>query len=303
MIYFAFSLAAVSVICIYLLFRLFSLKKNLRNISENLKNTRQAGYNRMLTVNLHDRELEELSSEINNNLRFQKKLKIHYDDTEKNLKKSVSDIAHDFRTPLTVIKGNLQLIQSDTGMSDKSRELLGICLNKTDALKIIADDFFEISLLESDDSPCETEKTDATEAFLRFLADHEGFITSHVLTPEIDFPEKSIFINADRQMLSRMMGNLLNNIAKYASDSFRASISENEGKCIISFSNKTSDSFAVDTDKIFERTYRGDKARKGGGAGIGLYIVKLLAQKQNAEVRAFHEHNILTVELIFDEIF
>ena len=69
--------------------------------------------------------------------------------------------------------------------------------------------------------------------------------------------------------------------------------------CVISFENAVEPNIQPDTEHLFDRTYRGDKARSGSGAGLGLYIVKLLAQKQEAAVKASLENDRLRVELSF----
>lgn len=293
--------AAAAVLCIILLKYIFSLKREMRNIKNELRLTRDKGYDRQLTVNLFDKDLTEMAAEMNKNLDFQKQMKLRSEQTERQLKQSVSDIAHDLRTPLTVIKGNLQLIAADGALSEKNSSYVRICSNKTDELRAIADDFFELSVLESEDTAAVMQRLDATEALLGFLADNEGVITSHSLEPQVTFPEKSIFINADPQMLSRMMNNLLNNVIKYADGIFFAGISSENGRCIITFANEIDPTRNIDTDRLFDRTYRGDKARQGGGAGLGLYIVKLLADKQGAEVKAVRENRLLSLQIIFDE--
>ncbi|MGN1136393.1 MAG: sensor histidine kinase [Oscillospiraceae bacterium] len=293
--------AAAAVLCLMLLKYIFSLKREMRSIKNELRLTRDKGYDRQLTVNLFDKDLTEMAAEMNKNLDFQKNLKLRSEHTERRLKQSVSDIAHDLRTPLTVIKGNLQLVASDEALSEKSSSYVRICRNKTDELRTIADDFFELSVLESEDTSAAMQRVDATEALLGFLADNEGVITSHSLEPQITFPEKSIFINADPQMLSRMMNNLLNNVIKYADGMFFAGIASENGRCIITFANEIDPTRAFDTDRLFDRTYRGDKARQGGGAGLGLYIVKLLADKQGAKVKAVRENRLLSLQIIFDE--
>lgn len=293
--------AAAAVLCVILLKYIFSLKREMRNIKNELRLTRDKSYDRQLTVDLFDKDLSDMAAEMNKNLDFQKQLKLRSEQTERRLKQSVSDIAHDLRTPLTVIKGNLQLIAADDALSEKSSGYVRICRNKTDELRAIADDFFELSVLESEDTAAAVRRVDATEALLGFLADNKGVITSHSLEPQVTFPEKSIFINADPHMLSRMMNNLLNNVIKYADGIFFAGISSENGSCIITFANEIDPARNFDTDRLFDRTYRGDKARQGGGAGLGLYIVKLLADKQGAQVKAVRENRLLSLQIIFDE--
>lgn len=278
--------------------RISVIRREMRNIKKELILTRDKNYNRQLTVTLIDKSLSEMTTEINRNLDYQKALKLKTEKAELSLRQSVSDIAHDLRTPLTAIKGNIQLLEREEQLSPRSRDYLRICAEKSDAMKAMADDFFELSVLESDNSAAQLEKTDITALLMQFIADNEGVIRTHNLTPEIIFPEKSIFVMADRMMLTRMLGNLLNNVIKYANNSFTISIEE-KNDCVLTFSNTVPADRVFDTDMLFERTYRGDKARQGGGAGLGLYIVKLLAEKQNARVSAEKTGNILSMRIVF----
>lgn len=66
---------------------------------------------------------------------------------------------------------------------------------------------------------------------------------------------------------------------------------------VLFFSNAVKKGTEIDAEKLFERTYRADKARSGNGAGLGLYIVKLLAQKQNGRVTAECKDNELFVSV------
>lgn len=291
---------ALFLLCLYLIVYLVSMKTQIRNIKKELKRTRDKTYNRQLTISLFDNDLSLMTAEMNRNLDYQKHLKMESERAELQIKQSVSDIAHDLRTPLTVIKGNLQMIEKEEKLSEKGMNYLRICNEKSDAMKIMADEFFELSVLESDHSSAELCRVNATNVLMQFLADNEAVIRSSGLTPNVVFPEKSVFVLADEQMLVRMMSNLLNNVIKYAKDTFAIKLEFlEENKCGITFSNAVSSGQYFDTEHLFERTYRGDKARHGSGAGLGLYIVKLLAEKQGAEVNAARKDNVLHLNMVF----
>ena len=282
-------------LCCYI----FRLKSQIKEIKRELRETRDLSYNKQIRVSLFDKDLSDMTAELNNNLDYQKKLKLRSEEAEKTLKQSVSDIAHDLRTPLTVIKGNLQMLRKQEKLSEKGVSCLDICMEKSDSMKEMADNFFELSVLESDNTPVRTERISAVNLIMQFLADNEAVISGHNLTPEIIFPEKSIFIMCDEVLLTRMLSNLLNNIIKYASESFTLKLSDSGEECVISFSNAVGDESSVDPERLFERIYRGDKARRGSGAGLGLYIVKLLAEKHNAKVKAELTDKKLVISLIF----
>ncbi len=281
---------------IFLAVQLLSLKSEMRKLKTELELTRNKSYNRQLTVSLIDKDFSALATEMNKNLDYQKRLKLESERAERNLKQSVSDIAHDLRTPLTVIKGNLQMLEQEEKLSERGMEYLRICSEKSESMKQMADEFFELSVLESDSSEVTLSKVNITNLLMQFIADNEAVIRSCHLDPNVIFPEKTVFARADEQLMMRMFSNLLNNIVKYAESEFTIALETDGSKCRITFSNPVN-SEHIDVEHLFDRTYRADKSRHGTSAGLGLYIVKLLAEKQDAEVSAELKDNVLKISI------
>lgn len=290
-------------IAIVLFVYILLMKHQLQEITRELQLTRDKSYNRQLTISLMNRDLTRLAAEINHNLDYQKQLKLRSEQAELELKQSVSDIAHDLRTPLTVIKGNLQMLDQNGFVLETGRNHLKICREKTDVLRTMVDDFFELSVLESDGTVAQRQAVNMTSILTRFIVDQEAVIREHGLHPDIVIPERTVIVLADEQMLHRMLGNLLNNVIKYAKNSFRLSMevqkTDQREICHITFANRIEPDSGIDVEHLFDRTYRGNQARQGSGAGLGLYIVKLLAQKQGAEVMAVKEGNELQLHMCF----
>ena len=285
--------------CIYIFF----LKKQMKQMKEELRKTRNASYNRQLQITLMDSDLENLAAEINRNLSYQKQLKLLEEQKERKLRQSVSDIAHDLRTPLTVIKGNLQRMEQNDRLTKQEQNYLNICLDQTEVLKNMVDDFFELSVLESDSTPVELKEVDLTNLLVQFIVEHEMLIRHHHLEPQISLPEKSIKVLAQEQMLLRIFSNLLNNVIKYARNSFQIKMEQvvqgNIAYCQITFENEMSREEHLDVESLFERTDRGNQAKAERGAGLGLYIIKLLAEKRNAQVFAAKEKDQFQIGIRF----
>jgi len=287
----------LTIFCLGLVFWMLRMKKQLRSIKEELEATRDKSYNRQLQVDLFDRDLTDMTAELNRNLDYQKQLKVETEKAEKAIRQSVSDIAHDLRTPLTVVKGNLQMLRMEESLSEKGKQYVEVCAQKADEIREMADDFFQLSLLESDLEAVELKRMDLTEALLQFLTAREALIRTNHMEPEVIFPQKSIFVLADEKLLDRMLGNLLNNVFRHAKgDRFLIRLEEKE-EAVITFANEVEAPESLHLESLFERTYRGDKARSGNGAGLGLYIVKLLAGKQKATVSAAIIENNLEISV------
>ncbi len=289
---------ALLVIDMYLLIRILLMKRSVRNMTEELKFTRDEDYNRQLRVELIDSDINELANEINKNIDYQKNMKLETEKTKRQLEQSISDIAHDLRTPLTVVKGNLQMLEGET-LSDKGREYLEISARKAETLKGMVDEFFELSVLESDNSVVEFRDVEVISFLSEIIIEYETLIRDNNLEPEISFPDTSVTIKANREMLSRVFSNLFSNIFKYAEDSFSLNVTKDKDVCCIKLSNRINPDAAIDVEHIFDRTYRADKARTEGSAGLGLYIAKLLVEKQKGSIEARIENNRLVFEITF----
>ncbi len=299
------------------------IKKNIRELRKEIKKTREEDYNRQMRVTLLDRDVENLTTELNKSIDYQKSLKLETEKSRRQLEQSISDIAHDLRTPLTVVKGNLQMLEKED-LTPKGREYLDISRRKADTLKGMVDEFFELSVLESDSKPVELCKLNVVSFLSEFIVENETLIRNHNLTPEITFPDKSIFVQGNKELLSRVFSNLIGNITKYAKGSFELvvseecleetakmaggrkiskesheKLSENESSkcCRIRIGNSVENSESIDINHIFDRTYRADKARSDGSAGLGLCIVKLLVEKQKGIITAVLEEDKLYFDI------
>lgn len=299
-------IVVLAIALIVILLWLILIKKNIRELRQELLKTREEDYNRQIKVTLVDNEIEALAAEINKNLDYQKNLKLETENSRRQLEQSISDIAHDLRTPLTVVKGNLQMLEKED-LTKEGREYLDISRRKADTLKGMVDEFFELSVLESENKPVELCKLDATAFLSEIIVENETLIRSHNLVPEITFPEKSIIIKANKEMLSRVFSNLIGNIFKYAEESFELSIEEEgqeslreKSRCRIRIGNRVENPNDIDIDHIFDRTYRADKARSDGSAGLGLYIARLLVIKQKGSIEAKLEDGKLIFDIVFD---
>lgn len=289
-------IAAIAAIicCMMLVVYLLALKRQMRNITDELDRTAKRSYNRLVRIPLFDNDLNSLTSAINREIDDRKRLKIKSEETEKALRQAISDIAHDLRTPLSVIKGELQIMNSNSDNDPEQKNYIDVCIRKTDELKNMADGFFELALLESRDECPEMKRINLTNLLMQFIAENEGLIRLNSLEPEIIFPDSTVFAMGDEEYLKRILGNLLGNVIKYSSGSFTLRLTDN-GE--ISIANPVGNAEGIDTERIFNRSYRADPSRKSGSAGLGLYIVRLLCDKISAEASASADTNSLTVTI------
>ena len=120
------------------------------------------------------------------------------------------------------------------------------------------------------------------------------------ILPEINLPDYSIYVYSDKNMVERILQNLLTNAIKYSVGTIKITLMEKENNNIIfTIENPMSDSSEIDCNRLFDRFYTGDKSRHNRSTGLGLAVVKTLVAILGGNIVAKVHANslIITLEL------
>ncbi|WP_234124530.1 sensor histidine kinase [Clostridium hydrogenum] len=290
-------LILLSISMILLMFYIFYLKTQIKSIGKQLENISEGKTEKKIDISLLDRDIEALASNINRNIDFQRQLRIDVFRNEQKLKDSIASISHDLRTPLTSIMGYLQLLEKSE-LSDKQKEKVDILKKKSELLQNLITSFFEITIIENDNVNVKLEKINLNNFISEIMLSSIYSFKNANIQPIFDVPDTTIFIEADKLILQRIIQNLISNTLKYANGYIKISLVQKE-HVELSFKNKVEAPKNINVDLLFEKFYTADKARSSGSTGLGLAIVKLLAEKINAKVAAEINGNILSLKIIF----
>lgn len=287
----------LSLSVILLISYVFHLKVQIRSIGKQLENILEGKTEKKIDISLLDRDIEYLAGNINRNINFQKQLRIEVLRDEQKLKDSIANISHDLRTPLTSIMGYLQLLEKSE-LSEKQREKINILKKKSETLQNLVTSFFEITVIENNNIHINLEKVNLNNFLSDALLQNIVSFKEAGIEPIFDLQSTTIFIEADKMVLQRIVQNLISNILKYGSSYVKISLAEKEN-VELSFANKVKDPEKIDVNLLFEKFYIADRSRSSGSTGLGLSIVKLLAEKINAKAYAEIEEDILTLKIVF----
>ncbi|WP_085829526.1 sensor histidine kinase [Clostridium massiliodielmoense] len=283
------------IIIIILFTHLMLTKKEIRNIEKQLKNINKDNNNDKLTISLVNKDIEKLTQSINNTLDLKRQSESNNIKLQCELKKTIANMSHDLRTPLTSIIGYIQFCKLDDVSLDEKKEYLDIAEQRANSLKKLLNDFYELSLIESLDYEMKLENINISRILQEILLQRYSDFMKRNLEPKIEIQSDSINIIGDKKSLERIVENLLSNSIKYAKDSLNIALFLQDDIVELKISNTVDNIECLDVSKIFDRFYMADKNRSGKGTGLGLSIVKSLVEKMNGSIDANTEKCMINI--------
>ena len=288
---FIIAVSVMVVLILFLLIRLIAVKKELRRVTKLMSENKE---NANINVDFVDGDLQEMIVEVNRLYAEIGRIRFEGKEEEKTIRESISMISHDMRTPLTSIIGYLQIAERS---EDKEEVLqnVEIALERAKYLNRLINDFFEISLIESGNVSIKEEKINLSEIICEEILAESPEIDRKGIEPVFEQADSDIFVTADRKMLGRIVQNLTSNAVKYSTGKLEFKIEKSDDKTVLYMISSTDKK--IDTDRVFDRFYKEDSSRTGGGAGLGLYICKCFAEQMGGDIAASQEGEEFEIRL------
>jgi signal transduction histidine kinase len=214
----------------------------------------------------------------------------------------VTNVSHDIKTPLTSIISYVELLRQEQNLPEHVKEFIQILGEKSERLRNIVQDVFEISKATSGQLPVQMEILDMGKLLRQTLADMNGQIIQSSFTMKLAIPETPMPVLADGQRLYRVFQNLLQNALYYSLEGSRIylSLTEETG-CIVVRMKNTSSVELEHTKDFTERFVRGDESRTDGGNGLGLSIAKSFTQACGGNLTVETDADLFTVTVSFQK--
>ena len=250
-----------------------------------------------ISVECRQREMLSLCRQLNRLRQHWFLSQRQYEKAEKKLKQNITSLAHDIRTPLTGAAGYIQLAQECEDFVKREHYLE----TASDRLKELGDMLEELFLytkltsVEFELNMCELQVLPLLSECLVSL--YRQFEEKGV-SPEVEFESESFRIKADEECLRRIFHNLIQNGLIHG----KGGLSIRQSKTSVFFENLVSETSVPDTAQIFDRFYKADSARRKGSSGLGMFIVKELAERMGGQVEAQLNGQMLTIRLEFPEV-
>ena len=199
----------------------------------------------------------------------------------------ITNVSHDLRTPLTSIITYTDLLKDETITPEDRAKYVDILDKKSQRLKTLIEDLFEVSKMASGNLELHRQRVDLTQLLQQALAEHADDIAQSGLDFRTDIPEEMLTAYVDGQRWWRVLDNLIVNAIKYSLTGTRVYVTLRKTGDTAEFvvKNITKYELGENVDELFERFKRADTSRHTDGSGLGLAISQSIVDMHNGTMK------------------
>ncbi|WP_294517166.1 cell wall metabolism sensor histidine kinase WalK [uncultured Pseudoflavonifractor sp.] len=200
-------------------------------------------------------------------------------------KQFVTDANHELKTPLTLIRTNLDIMESENGPN----EWLSDIREETGIMTELVNRLVMLSRMDEDQSTLEMARFSLSEAVGETAAAFAGTIREKGMTLEQDVPP-GVTCTGDEAAIRQLLSILMDNAVKYCDRGGVIRVGLSGGRrAVLTVDNTYEEVGSIQLDRLFDRFYRADRARTyGSGFGVGLSIAKAIVEKHRGEIGVFN---------------
>lgn len=219
--------------------------------------------------------------------------------TNRSYRESITSISHDIRTPLTSVKGYVQMLQEPGMPEGKKGEYLGIIERRLEDLSQMLNQLFEYARLEAGEMEWNMERMNASNLFAEIISMFYGDFVEKGCEPEVEVSGKACYIQADRHAFARIVENLMKNALVHGLGGYRFVLAPVGDEVSICISNETDSIEEKELERIFDRFYTTDQSRSRRSTGLGLAIAQEFTEQMGGKIRARLQEGRFSVEVRF----
>lgn len=217
-------------------------------------------------------------------------------DMENYQKKFVANVSHDFRSPLTSIKGYVEAMADGTIPPEMQSKYLNIILFETERLTDLTRDLLELNAFDTQELLLNRESFDIHDVIRSTAASFEGTCTQKKISIELVLATRHLSVFADKHKIQQVLYNLIDNAIKFSDPDSIITVETTERgeKVFVSVKDNGVGIPRDSLNKIWERFYKTDSSRGKDkkGTGLGLSIVKESIQAHGENINVISTEGV-----------
>lgn len=274
----------------YLSYTIYLSRKELREFRENLEDKEASEIKVALQSYSYTGELNEICKIIEAIIDSKNTMGQKYNASIENQNLMITNISHDFRTPLTSIMGYIDVY-------DKTRDekYLEIIKKKAEELKELIDGFYDFSRLVSKSYKIDKRVFNLDDFIKEEIVNYYDYYIAKGQMIDVSLDRVRCF--QDEKNLKIVVDNLISNMMKYSEGEDKIELKLKDGYFELKFSNLAQIETDDSIERVFERNYTIDKSKNDASSGLGLNIVENLCTLMGLEVSVSYEDDIFAITL------
>ncbi|MDO5291347.1 MAG: HAMP domain-containing sensor histidine kinase [bacterium] len=292
-------IAILVMVCLVLLVIDIAHLQNSRYLMKQVQRLTREDTNAELKLAAPERKMQRVFLSINQLLRVTRNRQIYYINKERELRKQMSNISHDLRTPLTSILGYISLAKDEQISEEERRGYLDIVEKRAKILQELITGVYDLSRMEEDKYVLNQEAIQLNNILYEVLALYYNEFEAREYDCNIKIEESVPEIIGDRNAMVRIYSNIIQNVLRHGIHKLDVSLAVYEDRIETVISNDTDEITKEDLPKIFDRFYMADRMRTGENTGLGLAIVKKLSELMEGQVDALYENTMFGIKIIW----
>ncbi|URZ07276.1 sensor histidine kinase [Clostridium felsineum] len=239
-----------------------------------------------------DKQIKGLLNEINKILIHSREISARHRKIEISMKKMLSNISHDLKTPLTVILGYLETMKLNKDIDTEKREvMLSKAHRKTEELTVLINKFFDLAKLEAGDKKLPISRVNMSEICRKNILNYYDILMKDEIEVNISIPETDIYAHGNEEAINRILSNLISNAVKYGREgkTLGLKLYFDEKYVYTEVFDKGCGIDEINKGRVFERMYTLEDSRNKyyKGSGLGLTITKRLIEKLGGNIELY----------------
>ena len=239
-----------------------------------------------------------LSDRLNDLLELRRKEKQYYQEKETLIADTYTNLSHDIRTPLTSLDGYFQLMEACENVEEQ-RRYLNIIHERIHSLNEMLEELFMFTKLKNESYRLELTSRCINRILKETVFSYYDDWVRREIQPDIQITEEQLYIDGNKQGLSRIIQNVIKNGLDHGEKKIRIVLKREQNQAVLRISNQVIASEQIDIEHVFDRFYKADAARSKTSTGLGLSIAREFVRRMNGEIGAKIEENEFIVEMSF----
>ena len=275
---------------IYLSYSIYLSRKELKEFRENLEDKEASEIKVALQSYSYTSELNEICKIIEAIIDSKNTMGQKYNASIENQNLMITNISHDFRTPLTSIMGYIDVYEKT-----RDEKYLEIIKKKAEELKELIDGFYDFSRLVSKSYKIDKRVFNLDDFIKEEIVNYYDYYIAKGQMIDVELDRVRCF--QDEKNLKIVVDNLISNMMKYSEGGDKIELKRKDGYFELKFSNLAQIETDDNIERVFERNYTIDKSKNDASSGLGLNIVENLCELMGLEVSVDYTDNIFTITI------